>query len=261
MKILRRKKIDAGRTAMAHYEKGLKDWRARMLPAFLLTAVVVVAGAVPIWFYAPHGELFAGLFIGSAFGMIVWIRNDPPYYIGTWKIGAEGERLTSKVLRPLESKGWRAFHDRDGGFGNLDHIMIGAAGVFLLDSKNLSGELTLEAEGLTAKYEETGRHDFVLNRLESSMRGASARLKERIESATQLRPWVQAVVVVWGNFQQGHGEGDRVVYVAGELLADWLVEQGERLASRDQRLIELALDAELFAAPASPVGSALTTGT
>jgi hypothetical protein len=29
------------------------------------------------------------------------------------------------------------------------------------------------------------------------MRGAAVRLKEVIEQATQLRPWVQAVVVVW----------------------------------------------------------------
>lgn len=261
MKIVRRKQIEAGRSAMAHYEEALKEWRSRLVLSFVFTAAVVIAGTIPIWFYAPHGEFFAGLFIGSTCGMILWIWDDPPEHIARWKIGADGERLTWKALRPLEGQGWRAFHDRDGEFGNLDHIVIGAAGVFLLDSKNLAGKLILEPEGLTAKYEDTGRHDYVLNRLESSMRGASARLKERIESATQLRPWVQAVVVVWGSFPQGRAEGDRVVYVAGERLADWLIEQDERLAPRDQRLIELALEAELVAPPAPPVGSASTAGT
>jgi hypothetical protein len=60
------------------------------------------------------------------------------------------------------------------------------------------------------------------------MRARAAELKERIEADTGARQWVQALVVVWGDFQAGVVEHDRVVYVAGDRLARWLESQPSR---------------------------------
>ena len=220
----------------------------------LLVAVALALGlAIPVWRWFPHGEFFAGMWVGGVWGLIVWVWSEPPEYIAKWKRGAAGERMTGKALRRLEREGWRCFHDRDGEYGNLDHVVIGAAGVFLLDSKNLAGEISVEPGGMTTRHEGAPRDDFTHTTLEASMRGAAARLKSRIERTTQLRPWVQAVVVIWGDFPAGVAEGDRVTYVAGDRLADWIGSHQPRLTPRNQRLLELALDAELVAPPAPAI--------
>jgi hypothetical protein len=249
----RRMPTDGGRTAREHHRVLLSRWRATLRWPFLLAVLFAVGIAIPAGVYFPHGQFFAGMMIGGAWGMIVWVRDDPPDYIARWKRGADGEQQTAEALVGLERDGWRAFHDRAGGRGNLDHIVIGPPGVFLLETKTLSGTITLERAGLTASYGDGARNDFAFLHLERTMRGAAAGLKERIEETTQLRPWVQAVVVIWGDFPEGIAEGDRVVYIAGHRLNEWLRSHATKLNPRNERLIELALDAELVAPPAPAI--------
>lgn len=58
--------------------------------------------------------------------------------------GAEGERATAAALAALPADSWSVFHDlRWPGrpFANVDHVAIGPAGVFVIDSKNWSGRV------------------------------------------------------------------------------------------------------------------------
>jgi hypothetical protein len=142
-----------------------------------------------------------------------------------------------------------AFHDRQGKRGNLDHVVVGPGGVFLLDSKNLSGTLTLEDRGLTTQFADAERDAFTYTQLGNAMRGAAVRLKQELEEQTKLTLWVQAVVVVWGEFAQEPVEQQKVVYLPGDKLAPWLLGQPNRLSPRNQSLIELAVQAELVAPP------------
>lgn len=53
-----------------------------------------------------------------------------------WGQGAAGERLTAQVLAPLAHAGWAVLHDRRlPGGANLDHLVIGPGGVWVVDSK------------------------------------------------------------------------------------------------------------------------------
>jgi hypothetical protein len=218
-----------------------------------ITLVVALPLAIPLWIYFPFGQFYAGMFVGGTLGMASWIWDDPPDYIARWKRGAEGEAKTAKALRALEHDGWRVFHDRASERGNLDHIVLGPPGVFLLETKNLSGVARFEPSGLTIHHDHAPRSDFTFSRLDGTLRGAALRLNRRIEETTQLRPWVQAVVVIWGAFPQGVAEGDRVVYVAGAKLVEWLAEHAPKLSPRDVSLLALALDAELVAPPAPAI--------
>lgn len=78
------------------------------------------------------------------------------------------------------------------------------------------------------------------------MRAEAARLKDRIQSATQLKRWVQAVVVVWGDFDGGESEHQGVLYIGGDRLEGWLRRQPHRLSRRDTELIQLGLKAEII---------------
>jgi hypothetical protein len=233
----------------------LKNWRAAMRLPLLLTAVIALPLAIPVWIYFPLGQFYAGMWVGATLGMIVWVRDDPPDYIARWKRGADGEAQTAKALRTLECDGWRIFHDRGADRGNLDHVVIGPAGVFLLETKNLSGVIRFEPSGLSIHHEHAPRNDFIYSRLDATVRGAALRLNRRIREVTRLRPWVQAVVVIWGDFPQGLAEGDQVVYIAGEKLAEWLAARPSKLSARDVSLLGLAVDAELVAPPAAAIAS------
>src|SRR6266536_1462083 len=65
-----------------------------------------------------------------------------------WRRGAKGEQRTARRLRRL-GRGWTVFHDLaiPGSRANVDHLVIGPPGVFLVDSKHYRGRLTLTPEG------------------------------------------------------------------------------------------------------------------
>lgn len=61
--------------------------------------------------------------------------------------GADGEAATAATLRDLPPE-WGVLHDRRWPLrrlANIDHIVIGPGGIFVIDSKNWSGRLTLGA--------------------------------------------------------------------------------------------------------------------
>lgn len=63
-----------------------------------------------------------------------------------WRQGAEGERRTAAELAALESRGWVVLHDLHWPgrpFANIDHIVVGPTGVYVIDSKNWSGQVTV----------------------------------------------------------------------------------------------------------------------
>lgn len=63
-----------------------------------------------------------------------------------WERGAEGERRTAEALSALPSETWTVFHDlRWPGrrYANVDHVVVGPPGVFVIDSKNWSGTVAI----------------------------------------------------------------------------------------------------------------------
>jgi hypothetical protein len=63
--------------------------------------------------------------------------------------GASGERRTARLLAPLERQGWAVLHDLavPGSAANIDHLVIGPGGVFVIDSKQYRGRLRLDVVG------------------------------------------------------------------------------------------------------------------
>ena len=66
-----------------------------------------------------------------------------------WRRGAAGERRTARLLDPLERHGWAVLHDLavPRSRANLDHLVIGPGGVFVIDSKQYRGRLQLDGSG------------------------------------------------------------------------------------------------------------------
>jgi hypothetical protein len=93
--------------------------------------------------------------LGLVFGVLAavvagWgLRFKPSPDAVAWRRGAAGERRTAQLLDPLERHGWAVLHDLalPGSRANLDHLVIGPGGVFVVDSKHYRGRLQLDPTG------------------------------------------------------------------------------------------------------------------
>jgi hypothetical protein len=66
-----------------------------------------------------------------------------------WRRGAAGERRTARLLRRLERDGYVSLHDlavRESA-ANIDHLVIGPTGVFVVDSKQYRGRVHQSLDG------------------------------------------------------------------------------------------------------------------
>jgi Nuclease-related domain len=77
------------------------------------------------------------------------LRFRPSTDASAWQRGAEGERRTARLLDPLERHRWAILHDLaiPGSRANIDHLVIGPGGVFVIDSKQYRSRLQLDPTG------------------------------------------------------------------------------------------------------------------
>jgi hypothetical protein len=70
--------------------------------------------------------------------------------VQAWQRGAHGERRTAHLLDRLTCDGYVVFHDLavPGSPANVDHLVIGPTGVFVIDSKQWSGSVRQGSDGL-----------------------------------------------------------------------------------------------------------------
>jgi Nuclease-related domain len=113
--------------------------------------LVAAAGAAVQLLAAQVGLPWAGL-VGLAVGALVgWrLRFRPSEQARTWQRGAQGERHTARLLRRLHRDGFVVFHDLavPASDANVDHLVIGPTGVFVIDSKQWTGSVHQGADGL-----------------------------------------------------------------------------------------------------------------
>ncbi|MFI4971043.1 MAG: nuclease-related domain-containing protein [Hyphomicrobiales bacterium] len=86
----------------------------------------------------------------------------------TFSEGADGEETLSQVLAPLAAKGWLALPDRQSPRGgNLDEIVVGPAGVAVIDAKKWSYRVTVKSDDIyTGRYRRSNALDGVIGQVE-----------------------------------------------------------------------------------------------
>jgi hypothetical protein len=77
------------------------------------------------------------------------LRFRPSPDARAWRRGAVVERRTARLLARLEGQGWVVLHDLavPGSRANLDHLVIGPSGVYVIDSKQYRSRLQLDPSG------------------------------------------------------------------------------------------------------------------
>jgi hypothetical protein len=243
----------AGRSADRAYADALKKWRRQIRGRLALGILALASLGVVGILLTDIDIFFIGVVSGAVIATVIWMRDDPPPFIENWRMGRDGERWTEKELRPLERDGWWVRHDIESRYGNIDHVVTGPGGVFLLNSKNLWGSFAIKDGVLTCHHEIAPLSDYSMPGLERQMGGAAWGLEERLKPQLGWRVDVWPVVVVWAEFPERDGrlEKGKVAVVGGRRLREWLREQPIRLAERDRPAVAEAV-AALPDALASP---------
>ena len=126
---------------LAGWTRGLA-WRAPLVAA---------AGAVAQVLAAQVGLPQAGLVSLTVAALVGWrLRFRPSEQARSWQRGAHGERRTARLLDRLTRDGYVVFHDLavPGSPANVDHLVIGPTGLFVIDSKQWTGSVHQSADGL-----------------------------------------------------------------------------------------------------------------
>jgi hypothetical protein len=227
------KKQHAGESAMRRFKKArwanLRDeWKG-----WLLIVGIGLASAYWMLSHEGVGQVAAAFAFGVAVTVLTfgWSVGFDAHSL-RWAWGAWGERWTADELAKLDSS-WRVFHDLPDGKGNWDHVVVGAPGVFVIDTKNLSEPAVVDGAGLRAGRLTGGGR---------ASRGSAVRLKEMIEREAGLALWVQGVVAVWGTLVGGEEKRDNVLYVPAPSLVESLRKLPPRLTEAQRSKVCDVLD-------------------
>jgi hypothetical protein len=221
----------AGRSALEHFNaQRWKVVRQNWLDWVGLAAASVGCLAAIVLVHGPIQLIAAGI-LGAALTMALvgWVVGD--VYSLPWLWGAVGEQQTAEVLERL-SGSWICEHDLQRERGNWDHIAVGRSGVFLIDTKRLTRPAVVANDTLlSGRVRSSG----------ASFRAAAAGLAAELGRRCGTKPWVQAVVVIWGEFPQRRHTENRVTYLHADELLGWLRAQPSRLSEDSTRRLSDAL--------------------
>jgi len=128
------------RTAGQHARATVRRLRMRTL---VTLGVLAVATTLLGRGFGLHSPLFVGSEIALLAAIFVISRVVLPL-VDRHDRGATGEEQVGGLLDELTDEGWRVIHDASFGRGNVDHIAIGPAGVFTVETKSHPGPIRVE---------------------------------------------------------------------------------------------------------------------
>jgi hypothetical protein len=190
----------AGHGARTKYEETSRRWRKRVFPrlrwVFVAVAVPLIVWSVLAVLGRHPFEIWAsGMVFGALVAVYAVLRESPPAHIENWRTGFEGERRTARVLAPLRRDGYVLLHDlpdrrvgKHDRKGNIDHVAVSTGGVFLLDSKWLGGEASINGDAIHLQRRDDDDDSYDLAWLASGMRGRAVRLQERATGRRSMDP-------------------------------------------------------------------------
>jgi hypothetical protein len=125
------------RAAGQHERTTVRRLRMRTLVALGVLAVATALlgrafGLRDVRFLGSEIALLLGIFVILRFVLPLVERHDR---------GATGEEQVGGLLDELAGDDWQVIHDASLGRGNVDHILIGPAGVFTVETKSHPGPI------------------------------------------------------------------------------------------------------------------------
>lgn len=152
--------------------------------------------------------------------------------------GIEGEKAVGQFLERLREQGYQVFHDLVGEGFNVDHVLIGPAGVFTIETKTWrkpqrgDARIVYDGNALTVAGREPDRDPLVQAKAQANW------LRGLLSESTGRRMEVQPVVVFPGWFVEAASGAQRAVWVMEPKgLPAFLKNEPLRLPAEDVKLV------------------------
>ncbi|MEU0938953.1 nuclease-related domain-containing protein [Embleya sp. NPDC005971] len=184
---------------------------ARRRAPLIAAAAAAAGGAMAAATHAPTAGAATALVVTAWCLRRTYTRSTTA---DRWERGARGERRTARSLDL--ARGWIALHDRaiPGSRANLDHLVIGPAGVLYVDTKNwTSPRSRARIEGGRLSY---GRYD--------QTRAVASVMWEASRVQAALGVPVRAIISVHGqpHLPRAGTLVDTVTVLPAPALREWL---------------------------------------
>jgi hypothetical protein len=212
----------------------------KVLGPFLLALLVVLLAAFEWWRHfsaSPPQPWLYTIIAAVVAGYSAWqIRQAWPQ-IDALRLAREGEQAVGQYLEHLRKSGYQIFHDIPGQGFNVDHVVIGPAGVFTIEtktwSKPLRGEtrIVVDGERILANGMEPERNPIIQARAQATW--LHGLLKESTGRAVPVRP----AILFPGWFVECPPAGQSDVWVLNpKALPAFLGHEPERLSAEEVKL-------------------------
>ena len=138
-----------------------------------------------------------------------------------WRKGAEGEEEVGRRLAKLPTDRWAVVHDLTIGTrgANLDHLVIGPPGVFSLNTKHLTGKVTVDARAIR----QNGHRTDFLRQAEREAETVRARLGAALGHPVQVEP----MIVLMGCELERRGHPEGIWVVARRRIPRWFLKRSQ----------------------------------
>ena len=162
-------------------------------------------------------EVFGALFAVSAIAVAFWWRRGLLRVESFFK-GARGEEAMAGMLARL-SDDWHIYHDFVAGKYHVDHVLVGPAGVFAVETKNWRDQVALESGELIAGGHVPDHPPIAQAMAEAKAVGA---VLVRAGWTGEVFP---VVCFASGTFKDGFAQSGKVLVANAEAFLKWLVAQ------------------------------------
>jgi Ca2+/Na+ antiporter len=224
-----------------------REYHRRLLPTivFGIFLIVVCFSFVVLALNGQLGIFAMLLFFACLVSIYVFWSRNLEAISERWGAGAQAEVEVARELERLHKEGFFIFHDWDSGRGNVDHFVIGTQGVFVVETKALTGEITCE----NGKLFQNGRS--IPKDLTRQAKGEAKTVSELIRSSAGVGAWVVPVLCFSSATLSCYGSLNDVEITNLGSLNKFIMTRDERYSPKEVKAIAHLLERKLEFGPAA----------
>lgn len=208
----------------------------KLLTPWMIALLLVLMAVAEWWRYLMSVPPSPVIYTAAAMGAVVYavvrfLRVRPR--LRALQQGREGERVVGQYLEGLRGQGYRVFHDVVGDGFNVDHVLIGPAGVFSVETKTRSkpaGDARVQFDGIQLAVAgfEPDRDPIVQAKAQASW------LRELLGESTGKAFRVRPVVLFPGWFVEQKGTSAREVWVLNPKALRAFIDREPRVLGEEE---------------------------
>jgi len=109
-----------------------------------------------------------------------------------FKKGFEGEEAVAECLKNNLDDSYYIINDIKLKYGNIDHVVIGPTGIFVIETKNYGGEIVCNGDEWKIR---SGEKEYQIKSPSRQAKKNALKIKKLIEEKLNRHAWINAIVV------------------------------------------------------------------